>query len=113
MTRDIIDRLSMFVGKNVKLDRLALNMDQVEEHQPPPNPAKATDARFAVYSAEFGDESWELDALEPAILTDLVQTHVEALRNEELWAAAVEEEAEARRLLGKVSEQWDDLTEGL
>ena len=39
-TRDIVERLSMFAGSIIKLERLALNMEQVEEYGPPPNPAK-------------------------------------------------------------------------
>jgi hypothetical protein len=49
--------------------RLALNMDQVEEHNPPLNPAKVTDTRAQAYIATYGTESWELDALDPIILS--------------------------------------------
>lgn len=108
MTRDIIDRLKIFMG-GVELERLALNMDQVEEYSPPPNPAKTTDSRYAGYIAQFGDESWELDALDPATLAGLVRTAVEGIRDAHLWAQAVEEESEHRRLLAEVSRQWDDL----
>jgi hypothetical protein len=45
MTRDIRDRLQVFVGNHVETRRLALNMDKVQQYQPPPNPAKDTDAR--------------------------------------------------------------------
>lgn len=72
MTRDIQDRLFMF-GCRLELQRLALNMDQVREYDPPPNPAKETDSRFAGYIREYGDESWELDALEPQVLAQLVR----------------------------------------
>jgi hypothetical protein len=46
MTRDNRDRLRMFTGRPVEVRRLALNMDQVREHRPPPNPAKSTDTRY-------------------------------------------------------------------
>jgi len=109
MTRDITQRLEMFALRPVQIDRLALNMPQIEEYQPPPNPAKETDSRFAVYMQEFGDESWELDALEPSILAGLVRTAVEAVRDEEAWDEAVAEEEEHRRILGLASEQWDQV----
>lgn len=35
MTRDIETRLSLFVGERVEVKRLALNMSQVEQYQPP------------------------------------------------------------------------------
>jgi hypothetical protein len=112
MFRDIMDRLELFMG-GVKFERLALNMDQVEQYEPPPNPAKITDSRAANYIEIHGDESWELDALEPDVLANLVRKSIEAIRDQDLWDAAVEEEDEHRRLLTEVSDQWDDLTEGL
>jgi hypothetical protein len=110
MTRDIIDRLTLFMGADVDLKRLALNMDQVREYGPPPNPAKITDSRAASYIFVHGNESWELDALEPDVLAGLVRDYVEAVRDDGLWREAVERENEHRRLLGQASTQWDRLT---
>jgi hypothetical protein len=112
MTRDITDRLELFMG-GVKLERLALNMDQVEEHEPPPNPAKITDSRAAAYIEMYGDKSWELDALPPDVLAGLVRDAILAVRDEDEWQAAVERENEHKRLLGAVSQQWTSLTDGL
>ena len=42
MTRDNADRLHLFAGQRVEVRRLALNMEQIEEFNPPPNPAKET-----------------------------------------------------------------------
>lgn len=135
MTRDITDRLRTFlavdllryllrsrsdsdkecvekahttVTRNFEVTRLALNMDQVEEYKPPPNPAKTTDARFRRYEEEYGDESWELDALEPAVLRDLVTSAVEAQRDAKLWRAAEAREAADQKTLDTVVKRWDD-----
>lgn len=72
MVRDIQDRLEMF-GANVKVRKLALTMPQVEQYSPPPNPAKMTDPRAAGYVATHGDESWEVDALPPNILSKIMR----------------------------------------
>jgi|SRR5580700_20710 hypothetical protein len=112
MTRDIIDRLQMFMG-GIELQRLALNMPQVDEYTPPPNPAKITDSRAAAYIKEFGNESWELDALSPEVLAGLVRDSIMEIRNEKKWAEAVEREDEHRRLLVQVSQQWQKITESL
>lgn len=87
MTRDNEHRLRMFAGHRGKpiVERLALNMDQVKEYNPPPNPAKMTDSRFDGYVAEYGYESWELDALEPRVITELITTHVKKHRDPDLW----------------------------
>lgn len=62
-----------------ELKRIALNMDQVEEYDPPPNPAKQTDARFENYLRVHGDESWELDALDPSVLDALITEEIEEI----------------------------------
>jgi hypothetical protein len=54
MTRDIQDRLRMFIGKHLEVRRLALNMPQVDEYNPPPNPAKISDSRCAAISKSTG-----------------------------------------------------------
>ncbi len=103
MTRDITDRLELFMG-GLEVRRLALNMDQIEKFNPPPNPAKMTDSRFAAYVAEFGDESWELDALEPSAMVDLIRSSVMALRDDKRWNTSVKRESEYRRQLQQFAE---------
>lgn len=111
MTRDIEDRLALFAGYPIEVHRIALNMEQIEEYQPPPNPAKLTDSRATRYIEEFGDESWELDALEPTVISELIRERVLEVRDEALWEAAVEREEEAKRLLALVSDNWDEVKE--
>ena len=113
MTRDITDRLSEFSGGEIEVQRLALNMPQVEQYNPPPNPAKITDSRAEGYIAEFGTESWELDALEPAVIATLIRDATYAVRDADKWAAQVAEEETQRKQLGKVSKQWEDIIENL
>jgi hypothetical protein len=112
MTRDIEDRVRLFLGDQAghfTLKRIALNMPQIREYNPPPNPAKDTDSRHTGYLAEYGDESWELDALEPAVLVALVEWEVTRVRDEEEWADTVIREAEARRALAGAAEHWKPL----
>lgn len=96
-----------------EVDRVALNMEQVRQFAPPPNPAKATDARFKSYRDEYGLESWELDALSPATLSGLIEDRLEALIEATAWSAADGEAAEGRDLLAAAAERWDDVTEML
>lgn len=96
MTRDLRDRLSLFsevdmYDAQMSVDRIALTMHQIEEVNPPPNPAKQTDARFADYRRKYGSESWELDALEPAYLVKLVDRKISALIEQEPWRERAEE----------------------
>ncbi|MFF2522288.1 hypothetical protein [Streptomyces liangshanensis] len=108
MTRDIAERLELF-GADVDVRRIALNMDQVETHQPPPNPAKLTDSRARGYIREHGDSSWELDALEPTMLDQLIEDEIWAWRDATLWDEATRAMERERQLLEAVSARWSDV----
>jgi len=117
MTRDITDRLSMFLEHEghdaMDVRRIALNMDQIDEYNPPPNPAKLSDSRSTSYVQEYGDDSWELDALDPAVMARLIERTIHGVRDEALWNAKVEQDREGRRLLSTISERWDDIVGNL
>jgi hypothetical protein len=106
MTRDNRDRLTTFAGFPVTVVRLALNMNQIEELRPPPNPAKTTDSRYDRYEREYNTrQSWELDALDPKYIMDLIQTNVVRIRDEERWDAALRREVDDKRLIAEKIEE--------
>lgn len=113
MSRDIFDRLSLFVGSKVHVRRIALNMAQVQRYNPPPNPAKTTDSRFADYQSKYGDESWELDALEPRLLVNLITKAVCQFRDEALWKEACSQETKGRKTLELIVEYFPDVVQFL
>ena len=112
MSRDIQSRLDMF-GSSATIERIALTFDQVQEHDPPPNPAKTTDARYRSYADLYGDESWELDALEPRVIVELIQQAVESKIDHDAWQDALDRQEIGRKELNQVSEGWDDVVEYL
>jgi len=109
MTRDIEDRLSQMALGYVEVRRIALNMDQVEQYGPPPNPAKLTDSRGSDYVDRFGSESWELDALDPSTLTQLIQDELETVIDRELLEERRAHEAEQEERIRTITERWEDL----
>ncbi len=143
MTRDIFDRLHTFIMTDARLwemakeigqeelydyverihggdflyafevRRIALNMNQVEQYDPPPNPTKLTDSRSASYIDIHGYESWELDALDPPVMRQLIADEVDTLRDDEIWAADMELMTEQRRTLQAASAQWDRIVSEL
>jgi len=112
MTRDNQERLSMFTGTPVIVQRLALNMAQVEEFNPPPNPTKETDSRSDWYRSEYGDECWELDALEPTYIENLIKESILKVRDEARWDEALQQEImdqqEMHDLLNSIKDNDDD-----
>lgn len=101
MTRDIQERLSMF-GATVDVRRIALNMEQIEEYTPPPNPAKETDTRASGYVARYGNYSWELDALEPSVLDLLIARHIKALMDIARFNQAIERREAGRQKIQRM-----------
>lgn len=104
MTRDVEERLELFSQGQVNVQRLALNWDQVEMWQPPENPAKETDARYEGYVRQFGESSWELDAVEPRMLAQLVTDAVLRLRDDKRFLAQMRRE---RKMKGELQEFAD------
>jgi hypothetical protein len=106
MTRDNRDRLAMFARHGVEVKRLALNMDQIEKYDPPPNPAKESDSRAGAYIEKFGESSWELDALSPLVIDKLIEKAVKRVINTEKWDASLAKEAEGKATLKLISDSY-------
>lgn len=114
-TRDITARLELFLGGDgydpglLEVNRIALNMPQVLAYDPPPNPAKITDSRARGYIAEHGQSSWELDALEPAVLRQLITDHIRPLIDSEAWNAQIAFQRDGQATLRAFSEHYDEI----
>lgn len=110
MTRDILDRMALFFEHEgldaPEVSRIALNMDQVRLYDPPPNPAKVTDSRAGGYISRFGSSSWELDALNPRVLSELIDSAVREYLDVERWNEERGRELQERGQLQQVSVKW-------
>lgn len=109
MTRDNDDRLALFAGERIDVRRIALNMDQVQQYNPPPNPAKITDSRATDYIAKYGRTSWELDALQPQVLDRLVDDEIRTLVNPDIWDETIEEQRDRRQVLKRFYTHFDQV----
>lgn len=105
MTRDLEERLNLYAGSawKVRIKRIALNMDQIEKYNPPSDPAKTTDSRFADYAREFGDSSWELDALSPKVLSNLARKEIKKLTNQDTMDESLFRQDNARNRLREIA----------
>jgi hypothetical protein len=97
----------------IEVRRIALNYDQVQQYDPPPNPAKLTDSRAGGYVAQYGYESWELDALPPDVLAQLVRDHIASIRDADAYEVLVARESRERQLLRLAAGHWDELVDFL
>lgn len=103
MTRDVTERLKQFSGidreDELQIHRLALNIDQINLWNPPENPAKTTDSRYNSYVDMFGESSWELDAVEPQTLAQLLRDGIVNLVDEDQWNLIAKRELGMRKEL--------------
>jgi hypothetical protein len=64
----------------IEFRRVALTKEQIRTYRPPPFPAKESSSRFSEYVRKTGlTDAWELDALEPRVLQNLIRTELEDL----------------------------------
>jgi len=106
MSRDIQDRLDLLSNNaGIEVERIALTMKQIKTYNPPPNPAKLTDARCTEYIKNYGKSSWELDALEPRVLQILVESHIKSVLDDDKWNNSREFEKKEVEFLRKTAEK--------
>ncbi len=107
MTRDLERRLSIHARDEIEVRRVALNMDQVQRYRPPPNFVKENDRSAGGYRARFGtDECWELDALAPDVIADLIRREIESLIDRRKLAKAKKREDKGRAELAALAREW-------
>jgi len=111
MTRDNEDTLYMFSGACTEVVRIALNYDQVLQYKPPPNPAKLSDSRAKEYIALHGKSSWELDALEPRVLQNLVQDTINMYKDPQKWKESKDKHTAHKQQLKKVISDLETSTD--
>jgi hypothetical protein len=118
MTRDNGARLSLFARGNVEVRRLALNMEQIDLYDPPPNPAKDTDSRFDDYAVLYGTQnddgdyeasSWELDALDPTVINQTIRDAIEEVIEWDRWETDQHTEEVNRRGLTLTAKNWPEV----
>ncbi len=98
MVQDIQGRLRMY-GSEVNVKKVALTMPQIDQYSPPPNPVKSTDSRAPKYEEAHGSESWEVDALPPEVLHEVIRAEFDQILDVEKMDAIKEHEEHEKKLL--------------
>lgn len=73
------DPVRGYILDNFQVKHIGLTSAQVRLYNPPPNPAKMSDPRATWYVEQFGRTSWEVDALNPDVLHQIIDTEILAL----------------------------------
>jgi hypothetical protein len=98
MVRDVRTRIiEILQHRHVQIDAftlkpLALTFEQVQEYNLPKNFAKEKDSRFKAYKKQYGDKSWEVDALRPDVMAEIIGTEICRYLNKPLFDEMIDEE---------------------
>lgn len=104
MVRDVRERLVEFGCPDwLDVRKVALTMAQVEEYNPPPNPAKMSDSRAAAYVEKHGTSSWEVDALPPDALDVLLRKTINSYVDKDKMDAQITRENVIKARLKKLA----------
>ena len=94
---DIPARLQEYGGHHIALKRIVLTVEQTRSLRSFPASDKSKDPRYKWFTDNYGDRCWELDAMDPRQLRDLVRAEINALIDPVLWAEQEAQQEHDRR----------------
>lgn len=89
-------------GADVRVERIALEPNQIADYRLPTRPGKGSDSRQAKFAATYGGASVELDALPPSVLEWLVDYAIKCEVDFALWDEAERVERLERETLASI-----------
>lgn len=111
MVRDIQDRLVIMlkahidedlISQYLRIHHIGLTSEQIQEHNPPPNPTKVQDPRADWYISLHGHTCWEVDALNPGVLHEIIDSKVKELIDEQRFEAKLKQEEIDKDILKQI-----------
>lgn len=100
-----------YIHKNFSIRHIGLTKEQIDQYNPPPNPAKITDPRAKDYIAAHGKISWEVDALEPSVLHEIIDSNILDLIDKKKFDTLLKQEDADKTKLATVLPKADTVDE--
>jgi hypothetical protein len=94
-----------YIKDSFNVEAIALTTEQIKTYNPPPNPAKVTDPRAKDYIKKFGRVSWEVDALNPKTLNQILTNSIENNIDLDLFYSIIDKEKKDKQQLRELSEK--------
>jgi hypothetical protein len=94
-----LDTIESYIDEFFEIKPIALTIKQIQEYNPPPNPAKRSDPRAAQFIKELGNTSWEVDALKPEVLHALLEDNIQYLIDMDLYEECCDREQDEKDIL--------------
>lgn len=113
-TRFLKADMELLTGVDCDVRRLALNPDQQQQYDLPPQPGKPTDPRYKNYVKKHGtDNVWELDALSPEVIEKIIEDGIRKVLDEDKRKSLIARQEDERGKVLAVSKHWPDVTDFL
>ena len=103
---DLPKRFTKYDGEHVTLKRIALTKKQVTRLPSFSAFDKQNDSRFDWFISNHGDRCWELDAMDPRALRNLVEGEINSLIDRDLWGQQEAHEAREKTSLEAMLRWW-------
>ncbi len=111
MSENIAERIELLSREmeGIEVRRIALTMAQIAQYNPPPNPAKETDSRYATYCRTYNTRSsWELDSMPPSVMAQFVEDEIVGEIDMDMWEEAIDKEKVPHGQLLDIGRRWHD-----
>ena len=109
--RDLPERVARYGGDHVTVKRIAVTQEQAAELTSFPATDKKKDPRYKWYVENYGDRCWEVDAMDPNDLRDLVEQEIVRLIEPVAWERCKVVENAERISLRAILGEWRALME--
>ena len=103
---ECIGDLLLNFEERLVVEPIALTWEQIQHYNPPPNPAKISDPRATAYINKFGSVSWEVDALDPDVLEELLSDSIESNIDLSEYYKMVGREEEDKKVLKTMRQSY-------
>jgi hypothetical protein len=119
MCEDIQARLHTFGLSDIEVRRIALNVDQVQKYDLPENKLKSDDKgklkdpRGNTYMKRYGNQSWEVDALDPLVLDQIIKDEIESVIDKCLYLDMIKKEDREQGELYSIANRVKDYYTGV
>ena len=102
--RNVVERLRIDFGAKFKFERQAITLEQIEEYDIPPAPAKESDSRTKGMEERLGEAMQvELDAIDPPDLQTMIGNSIDMYFDENIYQTTRRQELKKRR---NIIKEW-------
>jgi hypothetical protein len=104
--QDLPQRIAEYGGDHIELKRIALTADQTATLPSFSVESKTRDPRYKWFKRTYGDQCWELDAMDPRDLRRIVETEINDLIDRDEWERLEAHEEREKKSIEVLLRWW-------